>query len=92
MYHSLVYFGMIKVKCSIPVDQLFNLAKFGEDLDQSENCSSKIFSVFGIPAPVINALIFCFCAWLLYGKIFKNFKLIRKLEKGAKASFYKPIN
>ena len=69
-YHSLVYFGLVTMKCSVSTDNVEDEESFMINLTRSPSCSKETPPILGIPLPIINAGIFLICLlYLTRGKL-----------------------
>lgn len=64
-YHTLVYFGVIEIKCLMQKNDALDLTTFNENFIQRADCSNQMLVVLGVPASLANSLIFMGCAMLL---------------------------
>ena len=65
IYHSLVYFGLVTTKCSVPTNQVEDEESFIKTLTKSPSCSKNMPAILGISLPIANAGIFLICLLFL---------------------------
>ena len=71
LYQSFAHFGLIETKCITQNAQGQEITDFKSMIYQPANCNEQTLEFLGIPASVINSLIYlsCFAGLLLQGKL-----------------------